>query len=326
MKKLLVLICCLISISFTSNAQSCYETLNIEIIPENPCQGEDVVMVVENSFCAICDCEADNLSLNPYTFPTTFDHLFLGSECDFPCTSIDTIALGTMPYGNMLFNYSLIVDTASYFSTTQQIEVINCTQINYPTTFIDTSYFSNETLCYGDSLELTIELFTSAACDCNSNSYALNLNGIMPQLNTYYAFGFCLATCNSVETFNIGLWEIGNHSLQINSISNEIMPYQFLNSATITFEVEDCTNAIDVFVDEAILLYPNPVENQFTIEGLMGNYSIKILDVSGNVYQTISTNLGTYTIDINQLPSGLFFIAIEKNSNGNVRLEKILKF
>lgn len=71
------------------------------------------------------------------------------------------------------------------------------------------------------------------------------------------------------------------------------------------------TPDVDVFLEsQAIELWPNPVTSTFTIGGLISGYTIEILDQSGNVYDTIDEVTETITIDISDLPSGLYFVRI----------------
>lgn len=58
----------------------------------------------------------------------------------------------------------------------------------------------------------------------------------------------------------------------------------------------------------------------------MPNYNITILDINGNVLQSIPSNINFYGIDLRNLPNGIFFIKIQDNNNMNVKLEKIIKY
>jgi len=72
-------------------------------------------------------------------------------------------------------------------------------------------------------------------------------------------------------------------------------------------------------------LVPNPTADVFEIEGLLSNYTIDILDAAGMVYQTVTNTGSRVEIDINDLPSGLYFIRIVNNANNTMSMEKILK-
>ncbi len=86
------------------------------------------------------------------------------------------------------------------------------------------------------------------------------------------------------------------------------------------------STSADVQLDEqAIWLLPNPTESIFEIQGLLGNYLIQILDINGNIYQTLNASGPSYNIDISTLPVGLYFVYIKNNTNSSVCVKKILK-
>ena len=79
--------------------------------------------------------------------------------------------------------------------------------------------------------------------------------------------------------------------------------------------IEDKTELInqnDVFV-----IYPNPVESTLLFSKDITGSEIKIIDSKGNLVgqQMINTN----SLDVSQLKSGMYFIALEKEG------EKIVK-
>ncbi len=103
-----------------------------------------------------------------------------------------------------------------------------------------------------------------------------------------------------------------------------------------TFNVEDLdetsfnceeglASSADVCLDEAITLYPNPVVNEYQIKGLLENYDIKILNSDGTTYEVMNTTDHYRMIDLNNVPSGLYFISIRHKTNQNLTMEKIIK-
>ena len=85
------------------------------------------------------------------------------------------------------------------------------------------------------------------------------------------------------------------------------------------------TAAADVSVKpECLTLSPNPFNGYFTISGNIDDYTVSILDASGQIYQTVPAS-NHITIDINNLPSGLYFVSILNNLNHQIHLEKIIK-
>ena len=76
-----------------------------------------------------------------------------------------------------------------------------------------------------------------------------------------------------------------------------------------------------VFVDFgkliAIKLYPNPVKDVLTLEGLTANNktNISIISLQGNILAKTIANNSTYTWNIKQLPAGTYYVRIEAEKN-----------
>ena len=72
-----------------------------------------------------------------------------------------------------------------------------------------------------------------------------------------------------------------------------------------------------MFVDfgkpTSIKLYPNPVKDILTLEGLNANTktTISIIDLQGNTLAKAFTTNSTYTWNIKQLPAGNYYVRIE---------------
>ena len=73
------------------------------------------------------------------------------------------------------------------------------------------------------------------------------------------------------------------------------------------------------------MLYPNPTSGVFTIRGEITNRTIQILSPNGKVYRDWSNQNSPITIDISNLPSGLFFIKVTNNLYGSITVKKIIK-
>jgi len=100
----------------------------------------------------------------------------------------------------------------------------------------------------------------------------------------------------------------------------------YTNPPIIAVYNTNTVSATDVYLTkDDITLYPNPTANLFEIRGLIPLYTIEILDVNGNIHQTLTSAGSSLQIDINTLPSGLYFVSIYNNQNALVALEKILK-
>jgi len=79
-----------------------------------------------------------------------------------------------------------------------------------------------------------------------------------------------------------------------------------------------------VMEEDGISIYPNPFTDQLYMELLSGNYTIRVLDVNGNVHATLSIE-DKYTLSIPSLPSGLYFLEILKDNGSSICFRKIIK-
>lgn len=78
------------------------------------------------------------------------------------------------------------------------------------------------------------------------------------------------------------------------------------------------TVSVDFSKAAIIKIYPNPVKNIITIEGLTGKKStISIIDINGRVLTTTSVNDATYTWNIKALPQGTYYLRTEADKKIN---------
>ena len=95
---------------------------------------------------------------------------------------------------------------------------------------------------------------------------------------------------------------------------------RYLNSCSLT------TSTPDIKVSENYIdISPNPVVNQFTINGTLTLYQIDVLDAAGQIIQTINNVENSHTIDISVLPGGLYFVRVRDLSNNLLEVQKIIK-
>ena len=64
----------------------------------------------------------------------------------------------------------------------------------------------------------------------------------------------------------------------------------------------------------AISLYPNPASNYINIDGLEGKEQIFIIDNSGRIVKSVSTNEAMQTINIDDLAQGIYLVTIRKEN------------
>ena len=93
-----------------------------------------------------------------------------------------------------------------------------------------------------------------------------------------------------------------------------------LNSCSLTTSIPDI-KVSENYID----ISPNPVVNQFTINGTLTLYQIDVLDAAGQIIQTINNVENSHTIDISVLPGGLYFVRVRDLSNNLLEVQKIIK-
>ena len=70
-------------------------------------------------------------------------------------------------------------------------------------------------------------------------------------------------------------------------------------------------------------IYPNPVIDIVRITGLEGNYSIKMLDVLGQVVASAKGSSDEQVFDLSKKPTGIYLVKIE--SQGKSITRKLIK-
>ena len=92
------------------------------------------------------------------------------------------------------------------------------------------------------------------------------------------------------------------------------------------YEFNALTTDVDVFINtSSIQLYPNPTTGYFKIKGVLENYTVNILDQNGAVHQSLTTNNTYLSIDLSNLPSGLYFVEIQNIFKMPLVLQQIIK-
>ena len=70
---------------------------------------------------------------------------------------------------------------------------------------------------------------------------------------------------------------------------------------------------LGVSLDESLILYPNPTDGLFFIKGLSGALEIHIHDLLGRQVATYSLSPRERTIDVSDLPSGMYVVSLKSN-------------
>lgn len=117
-----------------------------------------------------------------------------------------------------------------------------------------------------------------------------------------------------------------NYSNILNLIWAELTAFNDTEGNSRVFFNNMTTASDDIILSEnCISILPNPTTGVFSISGDISAYTINILDASGAVVQTIDNSQSNVSINLNNLPTGLYFIRMIHITNGQLTVEKILK-
>lgn len=112
-------------------------------------------------------------------------------------------------------------------------------------------------------------------------------------------------------------------ALSINTTNGETgneFLLRHLNSCSLTTAIKD------IKVNENnISIFPNPLVNQFTIKGASQQYHIEILDATGQIQHTVNNIENSGTVDISELPNGIYLIKVKDLSTNELKVKKIIK-
>jgi len=95
----------------------------------------------------------------------------------------------------------------------------------------------------------------------------------------------------------------------------------WINVSSQTSFSEDCNVNLgvdDVSLSNILSLYPNPTSNAFYIEGLQEDTQVAIYDVNGRAILT-TTVYNNQSINISQIPSGMYLVNIKNNTGDTVK-------
>ena len=82
----------------------------------------------------------------------------------------------------------------------------------------------------------------------------------------------------------------------------------------------------DIKVSENnISIYPNPVFDQFTIEGASAPIQLEIVDLNGQILQTANIIEKSVAVDVSELPTGMYIIKVKDLSINEWKVKRIIK-
>lgn len=76
---------------------------------------------------------------------------------------------------------------------------------------------------------------------------------------------------------------------------------------------------------EAVLVFPNPARDYINISGSLEDTEIKLIGLNGQVQEVLIPTEDSLTINIQNLPNGIYFVVIRHKNSMQVTVKKILK-
>lgn len=145
-------------------------------------------------------------------------------------------------------------------------------------------------------------------------------NNIAPSTSWVWSKANNYTLSIGTHTLKIGYREDGAKLDKILITNTRLTPT--LNGADANNCGELNTTDIDFYKDK-ILLYPNPIENTLTINGITTKQSVSIYDIAGRIVKTVIIDQDQNSINLNRLKTGVYFILI--NENNQLITKKFMK-
>jgi endo-1,4-beta-xylanase len=114
--------------------------------------------------------------------------------------------------------------------------------------------------------------------------------------------------------FRPGLWRNDEKAYLIDASGNERPALEWLREYVKSAGFDTNIDNYESF-EQNLVVYPNPlIGNRLTIDGVIGNYDIRIVDISGkNVYTKNINTQGVYSINVNLKP-GVYMLQMINTS------------
>jgi hypothetical protein len=201
---------------------------------------------------------------------------------------------------------SLLIDSIWYYAAS---EIIDYFPVNYYNQFI-ISVFYDESISAGNN---KINVFFLLS---NESGLVKKINVTKEQSLRFKANYELAGQFNLIPVLCINT---GNNELSI--ISNNINQCSQVDSNldVVIYKYNEVLNAVKsnkYIAKDDFVLFPNPTNNtiniQFNSSQIIENATLKIMDISGRiVYSSILKNELQHTIDVHQLPDGMYFLQID---------------
>jgi hypothetical protein len=180
--------------------------------------------------------------------------------------------------------------------------------------------YDNETdelhaLSFSDSTTPNLQIHA-----VNVSTGALTLEADFPGLNSYVMGTSCYDQTTGSYIFLGGDSSVLFQTCIYNTVSNTFQT-GFLPSAILSeFQCDNFAYAQTKYgvtgtqlqtAGASFSVFPNPADHQLTIETAAGTSLMEIVNVSGQVMQSVSLNQGQNLIDISSIPAGIYWIRMQ---------------
>ena len=85
--------------------------------------------------------------------------------------------------------------------------------------------------------------------------------------------------------------------------------------------IEYFLDSIDVFMEEEMVIYPNPARKQGRIKfknNIISEYTMTLVSVSGSIIRTLNIYPPDYNFNVSTFPNGIYFYLISSPSNSSI--------
>lgn len=185
---------------------------------------------------------------------------------------------------------------------------------------------ANYTVNWLTSLPINLENFTAVANNCNSAaitwkvSEAINFSHFEIERSSN---GIDFATAGTIS-FNVSITNYG-----FNDFVDNKGFYQY-RLKLVDMDGQNryspvATLRLDCKEERTIQVFPNPSKDKITISGLQGGEQLIIYNVTGQVVYTGSATGYQWSIDINSLVNGIYYLVVANKDGVKTSVEKLIK-
>lgn len=154
--------------------------------------------------------------------------------------------------------------------------------------------------------------FPSGPCNLMYHNINIQSHGI--GLLLQYDVGAATYICSSIDTLTLGELNSGNYEL---IAALNIIPLSSISDYdTVYFSVKDASSLITYNTDTKIELFPNPATDMLSLNALLKNGEVQIINSQGKIVTNKNTLNGfTHRFDIANLKAGLYLLRIFDDHN-----------